>query len=604
MNTATATKFFSFLSPTIITGPIFDKELRVASRRKRTYFLRFVYLIAITIFISIVWSNIYDRAAFSGFNGFGLTGSQGSLRIQAQMARIGKMIITNIAWFQFYAMPVLAAILLSSSISDEIRGKTIGVLVSTPISSFQIVMGKMLSKLCQLIFLMAISLPILSMVRVFGGVPWNYIISTFCVTLTLTIFAASLSLFLSIYIKKPFVVIPIVIIFLVASALIIVWLKEYAFDARSYNYNYRIYWINFFSCINPYELLNSLGRSMKNPGRAFVIKDLIWQLNCGISLLFSMVILFIASLKVRKVALMEVSGQLGPLKRWLNTESENEFCGIAKPKKEKPIRPISDNPVIWREARSPVFVKRKFLRLAAMALVSVGSTVVFFICVFSVIMDRGETLPICILGFMIYATIFTVIPPALCIPAEKESRSWPMLMSTSLTDWQILTGKFVGILRKCMFPWSLLMLFLLYILVFSLIHPITILFITMNMISVIALLSGSGLFFGTLFKKANAAVIANIIFAVGIWLALPMLSDFSLFILGDFFDFCLTINPFYESTLVVDIRAYTNMIYRWPTEKLGVGMTFLTIMISTIIHIATGAFFIFCAKKRLRKNIF
>jgi ABC-type transport system involved in multi-copper enzyme maturation permease subunit len=192
MNTATATKFFSFLSPTRITGPIFEKELRVASRRKRTYLLRVFYLLAITAFIGFVWSNIVNRAFHNGY----------SVNVAAQMAEVGKMIITYIAWFQFYTMPTLAVILLSSSISSEIQGKTIGVLVSTPITSFQIVMGKMLSKLFQLILLMAISVPILSMVRVFGGVPWNYIISTFCVTLTLTIFAASLSLFLSIYIKK------------------------------------------------------------------------------------------------------------------------------------------------------------------------------------------------------------------------------------------------------------------------------------------------------------------------------------------------------------------------------------------------------------------
>ena len=135
--------------------------------------------------------------------------------------------------------------------------------------------------------------------------------------------------------------------------------------------------------------------------------------------------------------------------------------------------------------------------------------------------EHGEQ----VVGFMIYGTIFTVIFPASCIPAEKESRSWVMLMSTSLSDWQILTGKFVGILRKCMLPWSLLLLFLVYTSVLRLTHPITILFIILNIISVIALLSGTGLFFGTLFRKANAAVIANIIFTVSVWLILPFLFE-------------------------------------------------------------------------------
>ena len=595
---ATVAKFFSILSPTRITGPIFDKELRVSSRRKRTYLLRFLYLLGLAVFIGIVWVEQISYAIDYFY----------SASYTEQMAAAGKMIIMYISWFQFFAMPVLAVILLSSSISSEIHSKTIGVLVSTPITSFQIVMGKMFSKIYQLLLLMAISVPILSIVRVFGGVEWNYIISTFCVTLALTIFAASLSLFMSIYIKRSFVVIPVVLIFLAASILILMWLKEFIFDMRSYSYNYRVFLIRFFACINPFEFMKINSMQLYQMRGIFAITGFVWQLHCGISLLFSMLILFLASLKVRKVALMEVNGQLSPLKRWLNTESKKQTSKTAKPKKEKPIRSISDNPVIWREARSPVFVKRKFLRIAAILIVSIGSVTAFFAGIFIALLNGSYFLQNYIVGFMIYAGLFTVIFPASCIPAEKESRSWVMLMSTSLTDRQILTGKFIGILRKCMLPWSLLLLFLVYIIVLQLTHPITLVFITLNMVSVIALLSGSGLFFGTLFRKANAAVIANIFFAVGIWLLIPILRLFFGMFGNDLRYMVVSINPFYQAAIVMDLRnfrtGFTALEYRWPMEMLGPVMTLLTITIATIIHTSAGAFFVFCAKKRLRKNIF
>ena len=591
MNTEAATKFFSFLSPTRITGPIFDKELRVASRRKRTYLLRVFYLLAITAFIGFVWANIVNMAFYNGY----------SVNIVAQMAEVGKMIITYIAWFQFYAMPVLAVILLSSSISSEIQGKTIGVLVSTPITSFQIVMGKMLSKLYQLILLMAISVPILSMVRVFGGVQWDYIVSTFCVTLSLTIFAASLSLFLSIYIKKPFVVIPLTVIVIFVACVITNLTWEYAEYSDGI-----IEWLSI--CSNPFLVMLILNDEIYYSFTAPIYLNVVWITHCGIMLFFSMVILLIASLKVRKVALMEISGQLSPLKRWLNTESKKQSPKTSRPKKQKPIRPISDNPVIWREARSPVFVKRKFLRIAAMLIVSICSTAAFFIGIFIAILDRGGYLQSYIVGFMIYGAIFTVIFPASCIPAEKESRSWVMLMSTSLSDWQILTGKFVGILRKCMFPWSLLLLFLIYTTVLQITHPITILFVALNIISVIAMLSGTGLFVGTVFRKANTAVVANILLAAVIWAIIPIIGEFFGRRGNDIQLFCMSMNPFYQASVVMDLANFrgnfTALEYRWPMELLGPGMTLLTITISTIIHIATGAFFIFCAKKRLRKKIF
>ena len=41
--------------PGWLTGPIFDKELRVSSRRRRNYALRFFYILLLTAFIGIVW---------------------------------------------------------------------------------------------------------------------------------------------------------------------------------------------------------------------------------------------------------------------------------------------------------------------------------------------------------------------------------------------------------------------------------------------------------------------------------------------------------------------------------------------------------------------
>jgi ABC-2 type transport system permease protein len=97
--------------------------------------------------------------------------------------------------FQFLATQFLAVILMSTAISDEIYHSTLGVLMTTPINSFQIVIGKLFSNLLQIVILIGISLPLLSLVRVFGGVPWSFVWSSLCVTLTAIVFAGSLSLY-------------------------------------------------------------------------------------------------------------------------------------------------------------------------------------------------------------------------------------------------------------------------------------------------------------------------------------------------------------------------------------------------------------------------
>ncbi len=43
-------------------GPIFQKELRVASRRRRSYLLRCAYVLLLTLYIGIVWASAISFA--------------------------------------------------------------------------------------------------------------------------------------------------------------------------------------------------------------------------------------------------------------------------------------------------------------------------------------------------------------------------------------------------------------------------------------------------------------------------------------------------------------------------------------------------------------
>ena len=135
--TAGLNNFFTdFLGLSWLVGPIFGKELRVSSRRRRNYFLRFAYLSLLTAFVAFAWTiTVNSRGPASQI-----------LKI-SRMSAVGVYITTTIIWFQFIAVQLVAAVMLSTAISDEIYHRTLGVLMTTPISSFQIVIGKLFSKL-------------------------------------------------------------------------------------------------------------------------------------------------------------------------------------------------------------------------------------------------------------------------------------------------------------------------------------------------------------------------------------------------------------------------------------------------------------------------
>jgi len=154
------------LNPARLSGPIFDKELRVSSRKKRNYVLRFLYVLALTGFILIAWTSLVSDQYVT-------------IAGVVQMSQAGKLIISTIIWYQFIILQLIAIVMLSASISDEIYHKTLGLLMTTPITGFQIVFGKLLSGLMRLFILTGINLPLLAVLRVFGGVPWDYLISSF-----------------------------------------------------------------------------------------------------------------------------------------------------------------------------------------------------------------------------------------------------------------------------------------------------------------------------------------------------------------------------------------------------------------------------------------
>ena len=118
-----AASLTSILTGSWLTGPILGKELRMASRRRRHYVVRFLYLMVLVLMISLFWMQVgnYHTSAVSYLN---------------QMSEIGRVMTLMIEWFQFVLCPIIAGVMLSTAISDEVYHKTLGVLMTTPHHQF------------------------------------------------------------------------------------------------------------------------------------------------------------------------------------------------------------------------------------------------------------------------------------------------------------------------------------------------------------------------------------------------------------------------------------------------------------------------------------
>ena len=587
MTTALTSTFSNLFNPARLFGPIFEKELRVSSRRKRNYALRSFYIASLTVFLIVVWLQTAQDVSSSG------------LYMSSRLAAAGKAIIVTIVWFQFCVTQVLAVIMLSTAIGEEIYLRTLGVLMTTPMTCLRIVIGKLSSKLLQLILLLAISLPLLAIIRVFGGVPWDYIISSLCITLTTIIFFGSLSLFFSIFSRRAYVVIILTGLVLAVLFGLLLFIYMLIFSV----FPWGIPWsrqadasITILYHLNPYMMLALNTDVMLNPGLAGRV-SYSWLVHCGIMLAASSGIVFVSVLLVRKIALSQAFGFPNILRRLLSPPGPDSTKDTITSKSTRQIRRVIGPPVVWKELRSRVS-KRE--RLFVAVIIGLELALIVAMYLFPVVEDvfgAQETYMLYICIFVGLGLLSVTILPAASITSEKEAQTWPLLVLTTLSGWQILAGKFVGVLRRSLFVWLLLFV---YIGLFWLFNVGIGLFAMAQMVVIVSgsivFLCGTGFYFSSRFRRTGAAVVTNFILMVLVWGIVPflviLLKDvFRLgryfFILDDLEEYCLGAVPFVQAMKVMDSNPSLSESSRFiPT------------------YMVLGILFTWRAKCRLKRNIF
>lgn len=580
-----------------LTGPIFDKELRVSSRRKRNYIVRFMYIALLTLAMVLIWLEEVR------------SGGNVSYRV-SRMAQAGQIIVIVIVWFQFVATQLVAGVMLSTAISDEIYHKTLGTLMTTPISSFQIVMGKLLSKLLQTILLIGISFPLLSIVRVFGGIPWNYVISSLSITMVTVIFVGSLSLFYSIFTRRAYVSLIMTILTLAGLFLLTPFLVAMIIDFAGGRFNDREFF-SVFNHINPYVTMAYNTAFLDSPRgmRGYYFN---WPIACGIMLAASAVLIAFSVALVRRVALRQATGQVGIFSGKNKKSKKRELAetGI-RPSGKSSIRRVGRLPVLWKETRVSIFGKRKVLFIIAIALSLLLILGVYaYAANDNALDDDGFHIFMTIIYFSI-GFLFTVVLPANCIASEKESRSWHLLLATTLSSGEIAVGKFIGAIRRCLLSWSYLFAHIIIFTIFGFIHPLGILQMFMVVSGTSMLLIGSGLLFSTIFKRTTTAVIMNFIFAALIWAGIPLLIAIIGGIgrfhnWGDFVEGYCNAIPFLQAGMAMEITANGLNLQNayWPTGQMTPSESTMTILTFATIYAILGILLTMMAKCRFRKKIF
>lgn len=564
MAVALISSFSRFINPSWLTGPIFDKELRVSSRRRRNYVLRSAYLLVLVVLVAIAWSTALLR------------GSGTSITWQvSRMAEVGRSLVLTITWFQFLTAQILAAVMLSNSISDELRRGTMDVLMTTPINCVQIVLGKLFSRLFQLILMLAVSLPLLAVIRVFGGIQWDYVVSALSITLTATFFVGSLSMFLSTKFRRSYPVILIMTTFLVVAYLTMIPLSVFR--------NSSSVLMSVILHINPFAAMTQV-TSAAFPGSRLGTTSFSLPLHCLVMGGASMFMLFASAFRMRRHALDSFLGTNA--KRKLPIWKRNFMSSVFKSKSSfsttRPIRPVTGSPIFWKELSKPF---SKSLRSNAIVLGILLLLLFIFFYLAYLFNAFSPPTPVAMIfysmftsGLWMIATIRTAAMAATSITKEKEARTLPLLLGTLLEPKQIIRGKALAALWRNAPAWLILALGTpaFYILMIALqktqgnssldFYFYYIILGPLGIVANVIFLIGLGMYFSTRLKSSTAAVMATIGSLLGFYVIRQFMFTLLFAILGvammGNMQVALILNPI----VMIVFNAVIGMVLLWRAK--------------------------------------
>ena len=175
----------------MLLGPVFRAELVRTPRRVRYYTLRVLYGSALLFLFWLSYQDLLFTASLRG----------GRPRIDD----FSRFALKTFTWFgvvQLGTVLLLIPPLFGSVIADEKQRKTMHYLMASRLSSGEIVVDKMAARTLHLGGFVLLGLPVMSILTLFGGVAWDYVLAAYLATCSSTFFAASLCILISTFARR------------------------------------------------------------------------------------------------------------------------------------------------------------------------------------------------------------------------------------------------------------------------------------------------------------------------------------------------------------------------------------------------------------------
>ena len=146
-------------------NPIVAKEYRSRMRTWRSPLAMMIYILLVAGLGFAIFSSTVSSNQFGG-----------------QPANYGQILFEWLVVFQMILLTFITPALTAGAISSERERQTIDLLFVTRIAPFSIIWGKLLSSMSFVVLLLLLSVPIFSLVFLFGGIEVDQVLYAFLIT--------------------------------------------------------------------------------------------------------------------------------------------------------------------------------------------------------------------------------------------------------------------------------------------------------------------------------------------------------------------------------------------------------------------------------------
>ena len=350
----------------IPANPILLRVVDSGGKRRRDLFIRCAYLGLLVAFVVI-----------SLVSASGSLGGSGSL---SSLAKTSASLFQSMSYLQLGLVALLAPVFTAGAITQEKDSQTYDILLATPLTNGQIVLGSLLSRLFFIIALLVSGIPVFSITQIFGGVAIKSIVISFLLAAGTAFATGALAMAIATFkvgTRRTIFSFYLFIVVYMAGGIVLDSFPQFHIKGRTVTQGVESH-ISYFTALNPFLALRVI---FKDPTYAppnfedLPASQQSWPIGYMLSnptgfyisfmFLFSFVLVLPSIVLLRRMAQSSTNLRSTILQKLkISTGDRNR----------KP-RTVWTNPIAWREARTKASAARATVLRYSFIIVGLGAAV-------------------------------------------------------------------------------------------------------------------------------------------------------------------------------------------------------------------------------------